>query len=155
MRQLLLLALLLTGPLAAHAQLTQLIGLGLNTGLMMARNGNEAPDRADVLYVNTQNYQGQVFSQKRTPAAKQPKRAAAQITALERLLEDAYTALRADDVQPLFAPDWEARYTAALQAVTAAQPKWSVMAYENEAEFYRLVTERRQRALRKAAESGK
>jgi hypothetical protein len=141
--------LLLAAAFTAQAQLAQLIGTGINVGRLAAKYGEGAEDRTNQLYVSQANYHGEVFAQKRTPASKLPGKGGPQIAALEHLLAGRSAALQADATSLLLTPAWEIEYAAALQAVNTARPSWSVVAYENEAEFYRLQNERRARAQKR------
>ena len=148
MKRLLLSCLLLMAASSAHAQLAQLVTNGIMLGIRASKNGGQPQD--DQLYVKPANYNGQAFTQKRTPAARRPSKGGAQIVALEQLLAARHTALLADATTPILDDAWETQYAAALQALATTRPTWSLASYGDEVDFYRLQNGRRLRAQQAA-----
>ncbi|RAK70570.1 hypothetical protein [Hymenobacter edaphi] len=100
-----------------------------------------------VKYVTPFTYRGQTVSHQRTAADQLKGKGSTEILALEALLEETYTAMRADSAQSFCPPARFDAIAAAARTAAGARPSWDYYAYQNELAFYQQEEARRQRLL--------
>lgn len=151
MKQLLLLAGLLSLTGSAHAQLANLAGAGAVLGVNAALKGRSQPA---TLFVAPATFQGQEFPQKRTPYKKLPSnsKGGTEIVSIELLLRSRYEALQADSTSVLLGMEQEKEFNRLRNSLQAFNPAWSADAYLAELDFYRqqdIIRKRRAAAIAK------
>ena len=132
----------------AQAALVNLIGAGLGLGTRAAMGSfKKAPAATPVQpeVVPAASAPTELVMQ-RTPTDKLPKKAAAQVTALEAQLDACHAAMLASPTGTVCSPAQRAAIQQAAVSVARAQPGWSLQPYQQEVAFYLAEDGRRQQA---------
>ena len=142
---------------AAHAQMVNLIRLGVNSAILAKRlSDNNAAKLAAGTPTGTgevrtaastsDTYEGKNFPMVRTPTDQLPKKGAAQVSAMETELDRCHTALLANSTGTICTPEQRATLQNAVANLARAQSTRNLAAYQQEATFYLAEDARRQQA---------
>ena len=138
---------------SAQAALAQLLVNGIMLGVRAAKKNADAKPQVEKADPNVQQmaYRAQHVGLKRTPPAKLHGKGSAEITKLEALLQECYTAMTTDSLAAVMPDGRLEAVKTTREQVSELRPNWNQDGYFDEYNFYLGEDARRQRVARAGA----